>query len=252
MASENYSRFKNLTFEGFQKLAADDSLSRYEKIGFPNSYREGKEADIFRDIQRKLLNLSRKGQTVLDIGPGCSDLPHLLLDLCLKQEHTPLLVDSPEMLGLLPTTPGCIKVPGRFPLDCASLIEEYKGNIDVIIIYSVLHYIFAEANVFDLLDRSLQLLADGGEILIGDIPNISKRKRFFSSAAGIRFHQEFTGTAEIPTMSFNRPDPGEIDDSVIISLLLRARAAGFDAYVVPQADELPMANRREDILIRKP
>src|SRR5256885_8167314 len=29
--------------------------------------------------------------------------------------------------------------------------------------------------------------------LIGDIPNVSQRKRFFSSPAGIKFHQEFTG-----------------------------------------------------------
>jgi hypothetical protein len=38
----------------------------------------------------------------------------------------------------------------------------------------------------------------------------------------------------------------------MIALLLRARAAGADAYIVPQDPALPMANRREDILIRKP
>jgi hypothetical protein len=26
----------------------------------------------------------------------------------------------------------------------------------------------------------------------------------------------------------------------------------FDAYVVPQSPELPMSNRRDDIIIRKP
>jgi hypothetical protein len=39
---------------------------------------------------------------------------------------------------------------------------------------------------------------------------------------------------------------------VIVAILSRARAAGADAYVVPQAPNLPMANRREDILIRLP
>jgi len=89
-------------------------------------------------------------------------------------------------------------------------------------------------------------------MLIGDIPNVSKRKRFFSSPAGIKFHQEFTGTQELPEVVFNQVEPSRIDDAVVLSLLLRARNAGFDSYVVAQAEDLPMANRREDILIRKP
>jgi hypothetical protein len=35
-------------------------------------------------------------------------------------------------------------------------------------------------------------------------------------------------------------------------MLGRARAAGFDAYVLAQPEALPMANRREDLLIRRP
>jgi hypothetical protein len=115
-----------------------------------------------------------------------------------------------------------------------------------------LHYIFAETNLFDFLDDSLALLAPGGEMLVGDIPNVSQRKRFFSSANGIRFHQDFTGTKEMPEVQFNTVEPGKIDDSVLIGLVLRARSAGFDAYLVPQPPQLPMANRREDLLVRKP
>lgn len=43
-----------------------------------------------------------------------------------------------------------------------------------------------------------------------------------------------------------------IDDAVVLSLVSRSRAAGFNAFVVPQAANLPMANRREDILILRP
>jgi hypothetical protein len=32
----------------------------------------------------------------------------------------------------------------------------------------------------------------------------------------------------------------------------RCRAAGFDAYIVPQRDGLPMSNRREDIFVTRP
>ena len=120
------------------------------------------------------------------------------------------------------------------------------------LVYSVLHYIFVEGNLFDFLDRSLSLLAPGGALLLGDIPNVSKRKRFFSSQAGIVHHQQFTGRNELPAVTYNQIEPGKIDDAVLLALLARCRSAGFDAYVLPQGPDLPMANRREDVLITRP
>jgi hypothetical protein len=246
----DYQRFENLTFEDFRKLAGDESLSRYEKIGFPDSYRAGKEEAIFRDILTKLPSLARRGQVVLDIGPGCSGLPHMFLDLCRHQDHSLLWVDSAEMLEQLPDVPLVQKFACRYP-DCPALFERYQGKVNVIVTYSVLHYIFQDGNLFGFFDKTLGLLADGGQWLIGDIPNVSKRKRFFSSVAGAAHHQQFTGTTELPAIHFNRLEDGKIDDAVLVGLLLRARTAGFDAYLVPQAADVPMANRREDLLIQK-
>ena len=53
-------------------------------------------------------------------------------------------------------------------------------------------------------------------------------------------------------VEFNVPEPGKIDDGVVLGILARCRAAGFDAYVLPQPPELPMANRREDVLVQRP
>src|SRR3954447_12726708 len=97
-----YNQFKDLDFEGFKKLAQDPTLSRYEKIGFPDSYRKGYEAAIFADIVGKLNNLTMPNQLILDIGPGCSELPFKLIDLCREQGHKLLLIDSAEMLNMLP------------------------------------------------------------------------------------------------------------------------------------------------------
>ena len=77
-------------------------------------------------------------------------------------------------------------------------------------------------------------------------------RSFFASATGVRFHKAFTQTDEVPEVVFNALEMGQIDDSVVLAIVARARMAGFDAYVVPQADDLPMANRREDILIIRP
>ena len=252
MSQDQYARFKNLTYAGFRDLATDDGLSPYERIGFPDSYRAGKESAIFSDIRSKLTNIEKHNQIILDVGPGCTDVPRMMIELATAQDHRLLLVDSPEMLQLLPDEPHTTKYAGRFPEECSTLVNEYAGKLDVILVYSVFHYIYTEGNVFGFIDACLNLLAPGGQLLIGDIPNSSKRKRFFSSAEGIRFHREFTQTDTTPEVHFNRVEPNEIDDGVIVGILLRVRGAGCDAYVVPQAPELPMANRREDILIRKP
>ena len=168
-----------------------------------------------------------------------------------KRGHRLLLVDSAEMLAQLPDGEHVEKIAGRYP-EVPALFEQHTDAVDVILAYSVVQYAFAEGNLWSFLDRSLALLAVGGAMLLGDIPNSSMRKRFFASAAGVRCHQQFTGTSELPDVKFNVLEPGQMDDSVTIGILLRARAAGFHAFVVPQAHGLPMSNRREDILVLRP
>jgi hypothetical protein len=251
MAEDNYQRFARLRFDDFRRMALDESLSRYEKIGFPDAYREGKEGLIFHSIVAGLPLLKTRDKIVLDVGPGCSELPHMLIGLCRDLGHQLLLVDSGEMLSHLPDERFIRKFAAYYP-QCEDLFEEYRSKVDVILAYSVLHYVFVEGNLWDFVDSSLQLLAEGGEMLIGDIPNISKRKRFFRSANGIRFHQQFTKSQTLPEVNFNCIERQQIDDSVVLAIITRVRNQGFDAYVLPQPAALPMANRREDILIRRP
>jgi hypothetical protein len=251
MRSEDYKRFQDLSFGDFKNLAQDSNLSKYEKIGFPDDYRQGKEELIFQDILVKLSRLQDSGKVVLDIGPGCSDLPVLLLNWCEQYNHHLIWVDSAEMLAQLPDKPCIEKIAAYYP-DCTDLFEAYVGKVDIVIAYSLLHYIFQEGNVWQFLDASLSLLNAGGQMLIGDIPNNSKRKRFFASAAGIEFHRAFMKTTDSPEVCFNTLESGKIDDAVVLGLVNRARNQGFDAYLLPQAKSLPMANRREDILVCRP
>lgn len=249
--SSNQNRFANIGFQDFRRLAADESLSKYERIGFPDSYRSGKEEAIFRDILSKLSLLKQKGKAILDIGPGCSDLPIMLINLCRENQHSLTLIDNAEMLALLPEGFFINKVEALYP-SCPEVISKLQGKVDVILCYSVLHYILVDVAFFRFLDLSLSLLAPGGQFLMGDIPNISKRNRFFASETGIRSHQEFMKTSETPPVTFNQIQHDQIDDAVVLALLQRARAQGFDAYLLPQNHDLPMANRREDILITRP
>jgi cyclopropane fatty-acyl-phospholipid synthase-like methyltransferase len=245
-------RFADLDFESFRRMACDPSLSAAEKIGFPDDYRAGHEARILADVMAKLPALGLKGSRVLDIGPGVGELARRLIGHCGALEQHLTLVDSDEVLQNLPAAPHVVKRAGRFPRECLEWLPESRESIDALLVYSVFHYIFTEGNVFDFLDRALALLAPGGAMLIGDIPNVSMRKRFFASAAGVEFHRRFTGRSEDPTVAFNCVEPGKLDDAVVLAVLARCRAAGFDAYVLPQHPSLPLANRREDVLVRKP
>jgi hypothetical protein len=223
-----------ITFEGFKTLAKDRSLDVYERIGFPDALRRGREADIFADITAKLPALNLRQKRVLEIGPGCGALPKRLIRHCVRRNHQLTLVDSREMLDQLPDARGIRKHPARFP-ECPGLLREFAGKLDALIAYSMFQNIFIEGNEWDFLDRSLALLAPGGRLLIGDIPNLSKYRRSGADAA--------RPLADVP---------GSIDDAVVIALLLRGRSRGFHAYVLPQADGLPYAGRREDLLFIRP
>lgn len=251
MSADNHSRFSGIGFEDFRRLAKDKGLTPYEKIGFPNSYRAGKETRIFEDILGKLPPLHRAGAVALDIGPGCSEIPRLLIRHTRTLGQELHLVDSAEMLEQLDDTSGVHMTAAFYP-DCPELLQRLQSRTDAIIVYSVLHYLFVEADFWGFLDKTLALLAPRGALLLGDIPNVSMRRRFFASESGRQFHRRFTGRDEDPEVESFGINHAQIDDAIVFAILQRSRSAGFHAYVLPQAEDLPMANRREDILIVRP
>lgn len=252
MPAIDFTRFRELSYDSFRRLAQDESLSLHERIGFPDSYRAGYGEVIFADIRRKLTTLDRPGALVVDIGPGCADLPRLTLEHCRAHDQRLVLIDAPEMLDLLPDAPHAEKIGAYFPDGCTEFVSTHAGSADAVLIYSVIQTLLVGGSVTHFLDSALALLKPGGALLVGDVPNVSKRRRFFASAAGVAFHQQFMETDQLPEVAFNTLEPGQFDDSLIMGLLLRARAAGFDAYWLPEPPELPMANRREDLLFTRP
>ena len=242
------------SYESFQQSAKDDSLSKYEKIGFPDEFRKGCEHLIFDDIIHKVPLIEETEKTVLDIGCGCSDLPEYLIGHCKKQQHRLLLNDCQEMLDLLPNDAFPEKVPGQFPAVAEDIGAAATAGIDVIIIYSVLHsgVINAPVDMWGFIDSAIELLSPQGQMILGDIPNYSKRRRFLSSEGGLKFHQHYMDTMDPPTVEFNHNLKGQIDDTILWAIIRRAQESGCNAYLVPQNDQLPFSNRRDDILVRKP
>ena len=233
-------------FDDFKNRAKDNRLTPSEKVGFPESYRKGKELLILKDIIKKT-NLATN-QRVLDIGCGCSDLTDLLKRYCEANEINLFLNDSHEMLSQLnfSNTHKIKIIPGKFP----DILENkpFEKNFDVILIYSVIQYVFNDGNMYSFIHNCLSILKKGGVILIGDIPNISSRDRFIKSDEGKKFIKSEQEDTNVKIIHQNHE---RIDDSIVLSLMQRFRNFDCETYLLPQPNNLPFGNRREDIIIKK-
>jgi len=243
-------RFKDIDFDAFGRRALDASMSANEKIGFPEAFRDGLTEVIWRDFQFKLPGLAERGAAILDIGCGCGPLPLKLLSESAALKQHVVLNDHANMLAQLPD--GGVKIAGRFP-DCSEAVRAAapKG-FDAIICYSVLQHVAAERNPFVFVDHALEMLKPGGRLLLGDIPNVSKLRRFLSSDAGIAHHKKYMKTEDAPDVPPFALHKDRLDDGFILGLLSHIRLAGFDAWIMPQPEALPLSTRREDIVAARP
>jgi cyclopropane fatty-acyl-phospholipid synthase-like methyltransferase len=238
-----------LTFDDFRKRATDKTLSNWEKIGFPDSYRKNIEREIFSDISKKV-DLQNDNLNVLDIGCGCSDLVSYFINNSKQFNQKLYLVDSEEMLANInedKISSNVYILPGYFPK--IDLIKEKTIIFDVIIVYSVIQYVFLEQSIYNFIHHCLTILKPGGRLLIGDIPNFSSRERFLKSTDGEKFSNNFL--EQKVKMEFQHENFERIDDAIIISILSRFRSFGCETYLLPQSKNLPFSNRREDILLIK-
>ena len=247
----NFEMFAELSYEKFRKLAEMKDISFSNKVGFPDSYRAGKEELILKDMISKVNLLDKQNQKILEIGPGCSELPKKLIKILLAKNSEITIIDSEEMLRFLPNKKGIIKKFGIFPNHFKDFINKKKSFFNVIILYSVLQYIHNEQDIWEFLDASLSMLSDEGILFLGDIPNKSMKERFLTSKDGELFKKRFseTNNAEIKNKRFL---VREIDDELVIKILLKSRINGYHSWVMPQNEELTFSNRREDIIIKKP
>lgn len=231
-------------FETYEELAKSNK-STTEIVG---RYKEQEKAEkfIFPDLLNKLNNLSKESVSICDIGCGCGSLVDNLIAHAEKKSSSLLLIDSQSMLDRITEKPFINKVSGKFP----SNISNVDKKFDVIIVYSVLQCVFLDGNVFNFLDNCVDLLEKGGELLIGDIPNASKKKRFLKTEFGLNLHKK-TSTVPVDRLIKDDFNKMALDDSFLLMILSRYRNMGFETYILSQDKDLPFSFTREDILIRK-
>ncbi len=212
-------------------------------------FQKGEERNILADVMDKLAITPE--DACLEIGCG---IGNILIPLS-------FLVDS--ITGI--DHPDCIKaLKSRFKNENVNLYgtnfidweNSARKYFDKILIYSVLHLLQDKDEVMFFIHKALSMLNSGGKILLGDIPNISKKERFVHSAEGKAFNEKWKERnqehlhKEYPAVPVDS-ELATFDDKMMLSIIAELRGQGCNAYILPQPHALPFGYTREDILIEK-
>lgn len=236
-------------FELYAKLARDGaSLTDTQLAGRYQCQAEA-ERLIPLDVAQKLR--LAPGDRLFEIGCGTGNLLLPLSFLC----ESALGMDNEEAVERLSRAAPRQNVSvlvGLFPQGAP------QGQFDCVLAYSVIHYFTSLKQVEAFISAALELLAPGGRMLIGDIPNKDLKRRFLTSEAGTAFDKEWRASASARSSDSHMSTfgcaemIGAFSDQQLLGIVEQIRSSGCNAYILPQPGELPFGHTREDILAVRP
>ncbi|MDO6524960.1 class I SAM-dependent methyltransferase [Motilimonas sp. 1_MG-2023] len=236
----------NTYFQAYGERAF--SLNNHTQIAGRYAIQRDAEKNIVKDVIDKVdLKSTDK---LLEIGCGTGNL---LIPMSFLVSHC-VGIDHPNCLNKFTQRTSVDNIT-LFGGDFFTLPNTDLGMFDKIIIYSVLHCLPNEQSVIDFVDKALAILAPGGLMLIGDIPNQDTKQRFLNSKEGQAFSVDWAKKMADSTVSEVPFETGikstEFNDEKLFSLVRRIRNQGAQAYIMPQPSNLPFGYTREDVVIRK-
>lgn len=237
MNKKNYDNFSD-----FSELAKSDIKSS-QKIGFDENTRSSSIDEIlFNDMLEKVnyfLESNLSNANILDIGCGCSYFTNFLIKHSSLNNNNLYLLDSEEMLNNIYTNyDNVITIAGKFPAS-SSLLKKIIGQVDLVILNSVIQHVFLDNNLFNFLESAIKYLNHFGIIYIGDIPNASKQNRQLDNYEEANYKRH------------NVHGDNRLNDSIILSLVSYFRGFGFNAYIMPKPCVYKFSNSREDLIITR-
>lgn len=128
-------------------------------------------------------------------------------------------------------------------------------HFDKILIYSVLHYMSNRDEVLNFIERTLYIFKPDGRMLLGDVPNISKKFCFGNSKSGQEmaknWAEQMKGAGSSHLLKKMESDSQLItfDNALVLGLMAFIRGKGFEAFLLLQPIDLLFGGSREDILV---
>jgi len=234
-----------VSFNNYKKQAEKSELSDTEISGRYDFQLEA-EKKIIPDVISKL-NLQPE-DNLLDIGCG----PGTLLIPLSKVVEMVCGIDNEAVIQRIEKK---YKDKGNITTISGNFLEIESQQLKLyskIVIYSVVHYLSSQDELFQFLLKALKLLKPGGRMLIADIPNLDKKTRFENTNYGkneIKKWQKKVANKPVFVDWSVDQDLIKIDDDCYLSILKFARDKGFESYLLPESENLPFGRTRYDILI---
>jgi cyclopropane fatty-acyl-phospholipid synthase-like methyltransferase len=235
-----------VSFENYQHLAQLPDTSNTVVAGRYVFQREAERKILFDLLYKLKLEVTDE---LLEIGCGPGNLLMPLSCFCARATG----IDNEGAITRLEhrlTNDNVVTcMPGNF-LD----MDLPASQFDKILIYSVLHYLSDKAEILRFVERALPILKPGGLMLLGDIPNTSKKIRFGNSISGQMIakkwaEQIMVADGTLPEKITQDHKLVIFDDALVLDVVAFIREKGFDAYLLPQPLDLPFGGSREDILV---
>lgn len=234
-----------VSFENYARRAQAD-MTFTEKAG-RHEFQRRAEAAIIDDVIAKLVLAA--DDDLLEIGCGAGNL---LIPLSFRVnsstglDHTRCIAQLRERFS----DPRLSCIEGNF------LDVEVAARFSKILVYSVIHLLADHAEVRRFLHKALALLKPGGRMLVGDIPNADRTRRFLATEHGKRIDAEYRKSRQRsarPESGDFAPSPDDrlvsFGDADLAGIVSGWREQGREAFLLPQPLELPFAYTREDLLI---
>ena len=234
-------------FDAYAKLAETEINptlinGRYE-------FQNKDEEFIISDILEKLLPI--KTDSFLDIGCGSGDISYTISELVASTT----LCDNEKSLERI----NKIYSKNNFNFYPTNFLDADFGEnkFDKILCYSVLQCLSGEEELFDFVDKIISLISARGRVLIGDIPNKDKLRRFLESKRGESFNKVWLNKKKENGVKYTKIEDYlskdhefvEINDNLILKIISYVRSKNLNAYIYEQNVSLPFGNSREDIVI---
>ena len=213
-------------------------------------FQKKEEKKIINEIT-KILELN-KSDKIIDIGCGTGDV---VIPLSRKVKSI-TAVDYPKIIDLLKKRSDKQRVKNMKFISSDMLKLKTKKKFNKVLAYSLIHYMKDKNQLKKFIKKLLDLTSSNGIILIGEIPNISMKKRFLKSKIRKEINKKFLHNLnklkQKYTSQFNYNEKFiQIYDKEIRFMINYCNQIGVDAYVLPIKKGLPFSYTRVNLLIKK-